>query len=113
MKRTFGHLPNIIEGDVFDNRIALSQSKVHSPTQAGISGSENEGADSIVISGGYEDDEDLGNVIIYTGHGGRSEISKEQVVDQTLPSPGRICNASSCFWCTSNAIIFCSAIARG
>ncbi|WPP48659.1 YDG/SRA domain-containing protein [Catalinimonas niigatensis] len=84
MGRIFGHIPNVVEGDSFDHRIALSQAKVHRPTQAGISGSENEGADSIVISGGYEDDEDLGNIIIYTGHGGRSEISKEQVADQTL-----------------------------
>jgi putative restriction endonuclease len=82
--RIFGHIPKIVEGDTFDNRIALSHSKVHRPTQAGISGSENEGADSIVISGGYEDDEDLGDIIIYTGHGGRSEVSKEQVADQTL-----------------------------
>ncbi|MGN6430905.1 MAG: YDG/SRA domain-containing protein [Gaiellaceae bacterium] len=28
--------------------------------------------DSIVISGGYEDDEDYGDLIVYTGAGGRS-----------------------------------------
>jgi hypothetical protein len=28
------------------------------------------GAESIVVSGGYEDDEDHGDTIIYTGHGG-------------------------------------------
>lgn len=38
--------------------------------QAGISGSGEEGADSVVVSGGYEDDEDYGDVIVYTGHGG-------------------------------------------
>jgi putative restriction endonuclease len=32
---------------------------------AGISGAEREGADSIVVSGGYEDDEDCGNTIIW------------------------------------------------
>jgi integrase len=37
---------------------------------AGISGGEREGADSIVVSGGYEDDEDYGDVIVYTGAGG-------------------------------------------
>ncbi|RKF05105.1 putative restriction endonuclease [Tenacibaculum lutimaris] len=83
-KRIFGEIKGIFEGDSFDNRIDLSISKVHRPTQAGISGSENEGSDSIVISGGYEDDEDLGNIIIYTGHGGRSNNSKVQVADQTL-----------------------------
>ncbi|MBO9673637.1 MAG: HNH endonuclease [Sphingobacteriaceae bacterium] len=84
MKRTFGEIYGILEGDVFKNRIELSLSKVHKPTQAGISGSENEGADSIVISGGYEDDEDYEDTIIYTGQGGRSDNSKFQVADQTL-----------------------------
>ncbi|CAM1372366.1 conserved hypothetical protein [Tenacibaculum litoreum] len=83
-KRIFGEIEGILEGDIFKNRIELSISKVHRPTQAGISGSENEGSDSIVISGGYEDDEDLGDIIIYTGHGGRSNNSKIQVADQTL-----------------------------
>lgn len=83
-ERIFGHIPNVYEGDVFDNRIALSHSRVHRPTQAGISGSQKEGADSIVLSGGYEDDQDLGNIIIYTGHGGRDPNTKKQVADQIL-----------------------------
>jgi len=44
----------------------LSQARVHRPLQAGISGNGHEGADSIVVSGGYEDDEDYGNALIYT-----------------------------------------------
>lgn len=84
MKRIFGAINGILEGDVFDSRIDLSMIGIHKPTQAGISGSENEGSDSIVISGGYEDDEDFGDIIIYTGHGGRSNYSKIQVADQTL-----------------------------
>lgn len=52
--------------------------------QAGISGSGSEGSDSIVVSGGYEDDEDLGNVIIYTGHGGNDPSSGKQTADQEL-----------------------------
>ncbi|SIT88053.1 YDG/SRA domain-containing protein [Pontibacter indicus] len=83
-ERIFGHIPNVFEGDVFENRIALSHSKVHRPTQAGISGSQKEGADSIVLSGGYEDDQDLGDVIVYTGHGGRDPITKKQVTHQFL-----------------------------
>lgn len=81
---TFGEVLNIVEGDQFANRIELSQARVHRPPQAGICGSEKLGAESIVISGGYEDDEDLGGIIIYTGHGGRSAKSKIQVTDQTL-----------------------------
>ena len=33
----------------------------------GIGGTKAEGADSIVVNGGYEDDEDYGDEIIYTG----------------------------------------------
>jgi putative restriction endonuclease len=36
----------------------------------GIHGTAKEGADSIVVSGGYVDDRDMGDVIIYTGEGG-------------------------------------------
>lgn len=83
-ERVFGEIEGIIEGDFFLKRIDLSVAKVHKPTQAGISGSQTDGADSIVISGGYEDDEDLNDIIIYTGQGGRSNESKYQVADQTL-----------------------------
>jgi predicted restriction endonuclease len=51
---------------------------------AGISGAERDGADSIVVSGGYEDDEDYGNVIVYTGAGGNDPSSGTQIADQTL-----------------------------
>ena len=33
-------------------------------------------------SGGYEDDQDLGNLIIYTGYGGRDPATGRQVSDQ-------------------------------
>lgn len=56
---------------------------VHRQLQAGICGTEKLGAQSIVVSGGYEDDRDLGDEIIYTGQGGRSE-SGQQVRDQAL-----------------------------
>jgi putative restriction endonuclease len=39
---------------------------------------------SIVLSGGYVDDEDLGDVIIYTGEGGRDQRSGRQIADQQL-----------------------------
>lgn len=83
-ERIFGHILGIVEGHVFDNRFELSLAKVHRPLQAGISGSQNEGADSIVLSGGYEDDLDYGDVIVYTGHGGRDVNSGKQVTNQLL-----------------------------
>jgi putative restriction endonuclease len=54
--RIFGNMPGVSEGAVFESGAALSQAGVHPPTQAGISGSEEDGADSIILSGGYEDD---------------------------------------------------------
>ena len=60
MPRTFGHCPGVEVGESFPDRRTVSQTGVHRPLQAGISGSGSEGADSIVLSGGYEDDHDLG-----------------------------------------------------
>lgn len=81
--RVFGHIEGIKIGQVFANRRELSESGVHRPPMAGISGSQQEGADSIVLSGGYEDDEDHGDVIIYTGQGGNDAQTGEQIGDQT------------------------------
>jgi hypothetical protein len=54
--RLFGHIDGYPEGTIFDSREALSMAGVHWPMMAGISGTAEEGADSIVLSGGYEDD---------------------------------------------------------
>jgi putative restriction endonuclease len=82
--RVFGHISGYPEGASFDSRAALSEAGVHRPTMAGSSGSQSEGADSIVLSGGYEDDEDLGAGVVYTGHGGRDAESRRQVAHQRL-----------------------------
>lgn len=84
MKRVFGELDGHPEGEWFESRKSLAASGVHRPLQAGICGSPNEGAESIILSGGYEDDIDNGDIIIYTGHGGRDPSSGAQVEDQTL-----------------------------
>jgi putative restriction endonuclease len=84
MARTFGDLPGVLTGAVFASRADAAAAGVHRPLQAGISGGAAEGADSIVVSGGYEDDEDLGDVIIYTGHGGNDPATGAQIADQTL-----------------------------
>jgi putative restriction endonuclease len=47
---------------------------VHRPRVAGISGHGREGADSVVLAGGYEDVDDFGNEILYTGHGGANTL---------------------------------------
>ena len=95
IKRIFGNLPGIAIGTTFTNRRELHYAGIHRPLQAGISGSGSEGADSVVVSGGYEDDKDLGNEIIYTGHGGKDPNSGKQVSDQQLKA-GNLALAKDC-----------------
>ncbi len=77
----FGEHPDVykfpgVTLDELDLLIALNSG------QAGIPYSERECADSTVVSGGYEDDEDYGDAIVYTGHGGNDPATKRQVADQ-------------------------------
>lgn len=78
----FGYLENHKVGQIFSSRKELSKSGLHAPTMAGIWGRENEGACSIVMSGGYEDDIDNMDCISYTGHGGQDSPGGKQVRDQ-------------------------------
>jgi len=88
-ERLFGHVPGYPEGSLFENRAELSESRVHVPIQAGIAGSQTEGAESIVLSGGYEDDVDNGDTIVYTGHGGRDPSTGQQIRDQPFSRGNR------------------------
>lgn len=83
MRRQYGEIPGYPEGSEFASRRELADAGVHRPLQAGISGGK-DGADSIVVSGGYPDDEDTGDEIVYTGHGGRDPDTGRQVADQEL-----------------------------
>ena len=74
-------MENVEFGDVFDSREHLSKVGVHAPLQAGIWGA-SEGASSIILSGGYEDDIDEKSYILYTGQGGRDPETGKQVSDQ-------------------------------
>ncbi|KAI9513217.1 PUA-like domain-containing protein [Russula earlei] len=69
--KTFGHIPNITVGTWWETREYCSNDAIHAPWVAGISGS-NEGAYSVALSGGYEDDVDLGECFTFTGSGGRA-----------------------------------------
>ena len=80
----FGHIPRLRIGTTFTDRQALLQAGVHRQNQAGISGTEKSGAESIVISGGYEHDIDDGDIVVYTGHGGRDPNTGKQIADQEL-----------------------------
>jgi len=79
--RKFVDMLGVSEVDTFISRCELSKVGFHIPAQAGISGSQTERADSLVLSGGY-DDKDLGDTIIYAGHGGRDENTGEYIANQ-------------------------------
>ena len=81
---TFGDVPGIDPGALFPDRAALHAAGIHRQMQAGIAGRGAEGAESIVLNEGYEDDEDLGDEIIYTGEGGRDQNRGGQISDQQL-----------------------------
>ena len=82
-KRVFGHVAGVYIGASFPSYEALNRAEIHRSTQGGISSSEVESADSIVVSGGYADDQDFGDEIVYTGQGCRDNSGKH-VEDQKL-----------------------------
>ncbi|MEW1836747.1 YDG/SRA domain-containing protein [Nonomuraea angiospora] len=79
--RTFGEIPGHPEGTTYQTRDEVRVAGLHAHNQAGISGTARDGADAIVLNGGYPDDRDEGDVIIYTGQGGQNQ-RKEQIADQ-------------------------------
>ena len=84
----FGPIPGIEVGTQWLFRMQVSEAGIHRPPVGGIAGTEREGCQSIVISGGYEDDVDDGEEFTYTGSGGRdlsgNKRTAEQSSDQTL-----------------------------
>jgi hypothetical protein len=84
----FGEVQGIKEGQKFESRKALIEAGLHRSIQHGIDGNGNEGVAAIVVSGGYEDDRDLGDEIVYTGHGGNDATTKKQIANQSWDSHG-------------------------
>ena len=80
-KLIFGEIKGIEIGQIFEDRKALAQAGIHAPPMGGIWGA-SEGACSIVLSGGYEDDIDDLNYILYTGQGGQNIPGGKQILDQ-------------------------------
>jgi putative restriction endonuclease len=79
-----GEIEGFPEGTVFGDRRELFDAGIHRQLQAGIAGPPSHGAESIVLSGGYEDDLDEGDWIVYTGQGGRDPQTQRQIRDQDL-----------------------------
>ncbi|KAJ7336372.1 PUA-like domain-containing protein [Mycena albidolilacea] len=94
--KVHGDCSGIPVGLMFADRKDLYDSGLHGRTVAGIFGTKADGgAFSIVLNEGYEDDEDQGETIIYTGEGkgkpdeGQDTKSwKKQQADQDMNSPG-------------------------
>jgi E3 ubiquitin-protein ligase UHRF1 len=60
----------VLVGAEWTDRMACRQWGAHLPHVAGIAGQSDNGAQSVALSGGYEDDEDHGEHFIYTGRWG-------------------------------------------
>ena len=84
----FGEISGIKEGDWFAGRKEMMPTSFHRNWGAGIDGNGTDGVSAIVLSGGYEDDNDLGDEIIYTGAGGNDPDTGRQVADQTWDNRG-------------------------
>ncbi|KAJ2739936.1 hypothetical protein GGI20_006025 [Coemansia sp. BCRC 34301] len=65
-----GPIPGVHVGQSWRYRIHLSATGVHRPPVAGIAGTSSTPAVSIVLAGGYPEDEDRGDEFTYTGSGG-------------------------------------------
>ncbi|CAN6843198.1 unnamed protein product [Brassica oleracea] len=83
-KHVVGLIPGVEIGDMFLYRLELCVVGLHGQPQAGIdyltahrSSNGEPIATSIIVSGGYEDDEDTGEVLVYSGHGGQDKLHRQ------------------------------------
>lgn len=93
MRRRIGIVPGVEIGDIFFFRMEMCVVGLHAPSMAGIDYMTLKGdlekdpiALSIVSSGGYEDETDSSDVLIYSGQGGNTNNKDKQVAvtDQKL-----------------------------
>ncbi|KMT15079.1 hypothetical protein BVRB_3g062010 [Beta vulgaris subsp. vulgaris] len=85
--KVIGPVPGVEIGDIFNYRIELSIIGLHGPLQGGIDTTKVDKqavAISIVASGGYANDVDSSDVLIYTGQGGNATGGDKQPEDQKL-----------------------------
>lgn len=71
----------------------VSEAGVHRPHVGGIHGRSNDGAYSLVLAGGFEDEVDRGDEFTYTGSGGKNLAGNKRIgapsADQTLTNMNR------------------------
>ncbi|KAL6641963.1 hypothetical protein ACP70R_020144 [Stipagrostis hirtigluma subsp. patula] len=87
--KSIGPVPGVEIGDIFFFRIEMCIVGLHAPAMAGIDyisakhvGKDETLAVSIISSGGYENDDDGTDVLVYTGQGGNSRHKEKH--DQKL-----------------------------
>ena len=87
--KTIGPVPGVEIGDIFFFRIEMCIVGLHAPAMAGIDyisakhvGNNDTLAVSIISSGGYENDDNDMNILVYTGQGGNSRHKEKH--DQKL-----------------------------
>ncbi len=81
----FGEIPGVPVGSAFASRLEVKAAGLHRHQENGISGNSSDlGADAIVVAQMYKDDVDDGDVIVYTGEGGRGQGGDRQTENQTL-----------------------------
>jgi len=82
-KNHFGPIPGVEVGMSWLFRLQVSEEGIHRPHVAGIAGTAAEGCPSLVLGGGYEDDEDHGDWFTYTGSGGRDLSGNKRTAPQS------------------------------
>ncbi|KAK1295520.1 E3 ubiquitin-protein ligase ORTHRUS 2 [Acorus calamus] len=65
----------VLVGESWEDRLECRQWGAHLPHVAGIAGQSGYGAQSVALSGGYEDDEDHGEWFLYTGRSHKEKRS--------------------------------------
>ncbi|KAB2633089.1 E3 ubiquitin-protein ligase ORTHRUS 2-like [Pyrus ussuriensis x Pyrus communis] len=78
--------------ECWKDRLECRQWRAHFPHVAGIVGQSNHGAQSVVLSRGYLDDEDHGEWFIYTRRdlSGNRRTNKKQSFDQTFDKHNKL-----------------------
>uniref|UniRef100_A0A6I8SKN7 E3 ubiquitin-protein ligase UHRF n=1 Tax=Xenopus tropicalis TaxID=8364 RepID=A0A6I8SKN7_XENTR len=89
----YGPIPGVPVGATWKFRVQVSEAGVHRPHVGGIHGRSNDGAYSLVLAGGFEDEVDRGDEFTYTGSGGRDLSGNKRIgehsFDQTLTHMNR------------------------
>ncbi|KDQ10475.1 hypothetical protein BOTBODRAFT_68562 [Botryobasidium botryosum FD-172 SS1] len=85
--KQFGAIPGVPVGTWWETRAECSAAAIHAPWVGGISGNAREGAWSVALSGGYDDDVDHGIAFTYTGAGGRDLKGTKQAPKNLRTAP--------------------------